>query len=638
MNGGLKSIFGRFPKVFWVVQIFELMERAAYYTMVPVIAIHAFANVGVSQELAFTLTVFMYPIQYGLPIFSGPLAEKVGYKRQMTLAFSILTIAYLVLSFAFDSITLILSVIMIGIGIGIYKPLISATVAKCTVQKDRNMAFAIYYLIVNIAAAIFPIVYVLLEFGGILNAPGYYNWVFRAGSIFFLVNIFFVIFIFKEVPRSGDVKTVSDVVANIKIAFKDQKFLVMVILVGMFWALYSTFLNVLPMVLINFRLVPLWFTAMLIGVFNPATIILAGPFMIKLSERIESIKWLMGGVLLYTVGFSIIGFTLEWRFVIFGIVIASIGEFMIGAAFPAFTSKLAPKETVSAYIGGTFLATMLGITLGTLGFGLMASYVAFDLRMPNFTYGILISISLILVVAFMGYYRIWGQDIQDRAKRIREMEEGKDEKEEEKKKEPLFFKLFDSNLMMIIPLILVPIILIGTYNIGTKTFYGGLEDDDLVRPPFNIDDFEVSAITDDYSPGTLMEGASTTQMVTAEVENGQLIKSITFQLTWEDEDDFTRLLRTWENEPDEFDLTATFADDENQTQSTSGANAHGSSQTIEVTFEFDYEYSDVSLGIGDWAVEITLTTAGDLTNPRSPILYTDDSNTYELDVIIELYE
>jgi len=125
---------------------------------------------------------------------------------------------------AFNTITMILAVMAVGIGIGSYQPLISATVAKCTTSEDRNLAYSIYYWIVNLAAFLFPLMFVIFELTGRLPESSYY-YVFLIGAIMVSVNIFTAIFTFEEVPRSGKVKTVSDAVNNIKIAFKNiQKF------------------------------------------------------------------------------------------------------------------------------------------------------------------------------------------------------------------------------------------------------------------------------------------------------------------------------------------------------------------------------------------------------------------------------
>ncbi len=589
----LTNLFNRFQKVFWTVLSFELMERGAYYTMLPILAYHARFNLDLSWGLALTLPVFMYPFQYGLPIFTGAYAEKAGYRKQMIFAFSFLTVAYLFLSFAYDALTMIISVILIGIGIGAYKPLISATVAKCTLQKDRNVAYSIYYLVVNIAAAVFPIIWVILLGMGVMT-EAQYAWVFRIGALFFLINIVVAVFVFEEVPRSGGVKTVSDVLTNIKIAFKDKKFLVMVILIGGFWALYSSFITILPLILFGYNLVPVWFSVMLLAVFNPLTIILAGPFLIKVGERIESMRLLIGGVLIYCIGLALIGLTLQWMFVIIGIILASIGEFMLAPGYLSFVSKLAPKEKVSSYIGCNFLSTMLGITMGTLVFGIVANYIAFDLHRPYFMYGILVSFGLTLLAAFIIYYRSWGQDVIARAKRIREEEEGIDEEYESAfKKEPVFFKIFDHRFSTIIPILLIPIILIATFSIGTLELPEDKED--------VIEKLELIPLTLEEQASDYTNERQSTDIIFT-ISDKKLVE-IECTLTWTDEGS---QYPGGTNEPDEFKVSIIAPNGEIVDSDFSFTG------TISASFDVNYtekEYKDNYLG--DWTIRVEAGECGD---------------------------
>ncbi|MCK5559443.1 MAG: MFS transporter, partial [Thermoplasmata archaeon] len=429
------------------------------------------------------------------------------------------------------------------------------------------------------------------------------------------------------------VKTVKDVVTNIKIAFKDKKFVVMVILIGGFWALYSSFLNVLPLVLIGFKLVPFWFTAMVLGIFNPLTIILAGPFLAKFGEKIESIKLLIGGVFVYCIGLTIIGLTLQWVMVIVGIVFASIGEFMVAPGYLAFVSKLAPKEKVSSYIGCNFLATSLGITLGTLVFGTTAGFIAFDMEMPNFMYGILVSFGLGLLVAFIIYYRSWGQDIIARAKKIREEEEGIDEEETITFHEPFLFKIFDHKLATIIPLIFIPIILISTFSLGTKTFYG--IDDDEEEPPI-IDWGEYDETEYQYiEQGALNENTQDERVVLISERN---VNSVSFTLTWTDEgdSDFRH-----ENQPDEFTLSVKPANGTTQT-SPPTPNPQGGTGAITVEFDFfENQRQEYYNGTGEYQVSIQLGTCGDqeLLWPSPGFRdQLDTSNAWELDIKYSYFE
>jgi hypothetical protein len=169
---------------------------------------------------------------------------------------------------------------------------------------------------------------------------------------------------------------------------------------------------------------------------------------------------------------------------------------------------------------------------------------------------------------------------------------------------------------------------------GTKTFYG-IEEDEEGIPEFKVEDFNMATGPSDDSPGLLNEGASTTETVNIEVDKGQFMRSITFDLVWQDEADYTRLLRTWENQGDQFSLTVSLG--ANFTGSESETNAHGSEGTISITFNFGHDNIESINGTGEWNIEITLVACGDSTNPTSPILYTDTSNTYDLYVSTEIY-
>ncbi len=639
MTGLISNFFKRFPKVYWVVLSFELLERGAYYSMMPLLSIHFFYNVGLSQELSILLTVFMYPFQYAMPIFTSALAEKVGYKRQMIFGFTILTGAYIFLSFAYNSITAILAVMMIGFGIGCYKPLISSTIAKSTDQQDRNVAYSIYYWIVNFAATFFALTWGLLMVFDVIPKSAF-AWIFRVSAVYFLFNIVIASLIFKEVPRSGQVKTLRNVTSNIATAFKDKKFVIMMLLIAGFWALYSTTLAPFIMIMYGYRFIPIWIPVILLGVINPGTIILLGVPLSKFAEKIESIKLLMGGVFVYLIGLSLITFFLEiLPLVILGMVIYSIGEFMVAPGYLAFVSKLAPKEKISAYIGCNFLASFTGIFGGALIFGLVASIVGVDMARPHFFYGLLMAFGFIILILFIVYYKAWGQEIIGRAKKIEAKEkccEVEDLVDKTAGKEPFIFKIFDKRSTQVIAALLIPIVLVGSYAMGTNVFFPPDDDDDEAIV-FTLDDFEIVAGISAESSGNLQEGESEiVSIVPFGLEEGELLKSVTIELVWTDEDDFTRLFRTWENQPDHFQLSVSSGG--NPTMTETGANSHGQEGRISITMEFDHDSSKSLNGTEDWVIEVTLVNCENLENPTSPIAYTDSSNDYEVFTTSEVYK
>lgn len=641
--GKISDYFGRFPRVYWVAMLFELFERGAYYTFTPIISWHAYYNVGLPFWLSFIILSFIWPIQYGLPILSGALVEKVGYRRQILVAFTILTIAYVSLSQASTTVSLILSVIALGFGIGTYKPLISAIVAKVTSSEDRTYAFGIYYWIVNIAAGFFPIFFVIAEVLGYIHV-GTYHIIFMVGAIMVSMNLIVALFIFEDVPRSEKVKTVGDALNNIKTSMKDRKFMILVLLVALFWALYSTQLVGIIAIIYGFKFVPEWFSLMVYAIFNPMTIVAVGPFISKYIEKVESIRVMIAGVLVYIIGLSVLGFGVtDWRTVVFGIIIMSVGEFMVAPGFYSFTSKLATEDKVSAYIGSTFVASFIGLPLGAFGFGLMVSYIAEGLHMPWLFFGIMISLCLMLFVFFLIYYQKWGQSVIQRAKRIAEEEEGKKKEEDKDYVEPFIFRLFETKTPILISLVLIPIVLFATFSLGTATFYGRdeLEDERDVVPPFDPMHYIVVTPASTTHSGTLDEGSSTTHTFTVEIgegellSEGQFLKNITFVLTWTDDPD-GGIFGQQQNLPDIFEIEVTYGD---WSKLVWQGNEHGQQGRLRIASdEIEHILTNSTSGTGDWEIKVTLRNAGDYTlGPRDREVINDTSNAYDLEVITKVY-
>ncbi|MBN1389678.1 MAG: MFS transporter, partial [Candidatus Thermoplasmatota archaeon] len=588
--------------------------------------VHFYWNVGIPYWLSVILTVFMYPFQYGMPIFSSAFAEKLGYRKQMIIGFSVLTVAYVFLSFANNIPLAILGVMLIGFGIGTYKPLVSSTIAKSTPQADRNVAYSVYYWTVNLAATFFALTWGILMVFSILTQE-MYAWVFRISSIFFIINLLVVIFIFREVPRTGEVKTVKDVLNNIRTAFADKKFFIMMLLMAGFWALYSTSLAPFTTIMYGFHFLPEWFPVILLGVFNPATIIILGIPLAKFVERLESLKVLMLGVIIYLLGLLVVAFFLFNPLVVFiGIIIYSIGEFMVAPGYLAFVSKLAPRSKVSAYIGCNFLASFMGIWGGALIFGLLSSSVAVGLERPHFFFGLVLAFGLLILTGFMVYYKAWGKDIIHRAAMIKAEEEGIDiEEAREKHHEPFYLKFFDKRKSIIVPLLLVPVLLISTFSIGSNQFYPAGE---TSKTEYEII-WEANSISyrasDFVNEGQQFEFTFEAPMMSTWI-NGSL--------SWTDEEVRVPL----QNEPDSFKIS--LLDPEGQEVTSDGPSESGLSFSHQIDYERDEDGEIIEVNnTGTWTVLIECNNAGDvmgffgfLTREQDP------GNDVDIDVRVEYIE
>ena len=88
------NILTSLPKTFWVANLMELFERGAYYGMNAVLAVYLVDVLGFRQQAVGFLQGFVYALTYILPIFGGALAERLGYRKMLIVAFSLLTLGY----------------------------------------------------------------------------------------------------------------------------------------------------------------------------------------------------------------------------------------------------------------------------------------------------------------------------------------------------------------------------------------------------------------------------------------------------------------------------------------------------------------------------------------------------------------
>ncbi len=169
-------MFAGFPRTFWIANSVELLERAAYYGVFIVITLYLSRILGFDDIQAAWISGGFSAGLYFLPTFTGALADKVGFRNALLLAFSLLSVGYLGLAlfpFALEQhgfveygrtatftglqeadvrwlIVPIMVIIMIG---GSFiKAVITATVARTTTAANRARGFAIFYMMVNLGA------------------------------------------------------------------------------------------------------------------------------------------------------------------------------------------------------------------------------------------------------------------------------------------------------------------------------------------------------------------------------------------------------------------------------------------------------------------------------------------------------
>jgi dipeptide/tripeptide permease len=82
----------RFPKEFWTANFTELFERMAYYA-----CLYLTREVGFDDSEAGTIAALFAFFSWFIPAFMGALADKWGFRLALALAYTFLTLGYLLL-------------------------------------------------------------------------------------------------------------------------------------------------------------------------------------------------------------------------------------------------------------------------------------------------------------------------------------------------------------------------------------------------------------------------------------------------------------------------------------------------------------------------------------------------------------
>jgi dipeptide/tripeptide permease len=160
----------KFPRVFWTANVTELFERAAYYSMASFVVIYL-GQLGFGAYWPSNLNSVLWTLVYFLPILSGTIADQVGFRRSLLVAFVLLAGGYFLMGvpvwFAGGELAptvareftakpgfvaiVVVAILLIGMGGSVIKPCISGTVQK-TSGTLATLGFAIFYMVINIGS------------------------------------------------------------------------------------------------------------------------------------------------------------------------------------------------------------------------------------------------------------------------------------------------------------------------------------------------------------------------------------------------------------------------------------------------------------------------------------------------------
>lgn len=375
-----------FPRVFWVANVMELFERAAYYGLNSVLAVYlsnpaAKGGLGFPEQSVGFLQSLIYACTYVVPIAGGALADRYGYRRMLLFAFSMLATGY----FAAGNVTaygaVFAALLLMATGGGLFKPIISGTIARTTNDENSGFGFGVYYWMINVGAFLAPLaVSVLKGFS--------WRWVFLASSAYCALMLLPALFAYDEPPRPKSTKTLGEVLRGAALVLGDARFMLMIVVYSGFWILYfQTFGSVLwylrdfvdgspvDRLFASFG-VPLRFDSEHVTVVNAGTIILLQMLVSRIVKDVKALPTMVTGIAFGALGFLCLALSRNvWVFIL-GLAVFSIGEMTAHPKYYSYVGLVAPQDRKALYMGYAFLYGVIGSLVGSsLGGAMYAAWL-----------------------------------------------------------------------------------------------------------------------------------------------------------------------------------------------------------------------------------------------------------------------
>lgn len=175
-----------FGRAFYLANGMEIFERLAWYGFFSLSSLYLTSprsqgGLGFSdQERGFLQGMIPF-LLYLLPVLTGALADRYGYRRMFLLSFCLMAPGYFLLGQVHSFWPFFMVFLLVAIGAACFKPVVVGTVGRSSDDSNRGLAFGVFYTMVNIGGFLGPLV------AGYLRAISW-DLVFLMSSFWILLN------------------------------------------------------------------------------------------------------------------------------------------------------------------------------------------------------------------------------------------------------------------------------------------------------------------------------------------------------------------------------------------------------------------------------------------------------------------
>jgi proton-dependent oligopeptide transporter, POT family len=366
----LEEIRTGFERPFWVANISEIFERLSYYGAFASLANYLHEKLSFPTQQTGTLTGIFGGMVWFLAIFGGAVADRLGFRRALSLAYLILTLAYFLLGSigapwlapvkAAVPLAVFVGFILIlpALGISMVKPCVVGTTARASKENVRSIGYSIYYTMVNIGGAAGPYVASWAH-----RELGVEN-VFRVAALSVFLMFFAVLLFFREPQRASDapLPSISETLKNFLTVLGNPKFMLFLLIFTGYWIVFWQQYISLPGYIHGY--INAGADVELILVTDGLAVICFTILINYLTRKIAAFRAITVGTLITSLSWLILAWHPSVPTAVLAILVLATGEMIQSPRYYEYISRLAPPGQQGTYMGFAFLPIGIGSLVG----------------------------------------------------------------------------------------------------------------------------------------------------------------------------------------------------------------------------------------------------------------------------------
>jgi dipeptide/tripeptide permease len=358
-----------FPRTFYVANGVELFERFAFYGTYIGLSLYLTNVVGFGDVECGTVLGGFRLVNTLVPIPCGALADRITFRRSLIIGMGLAAWGYLLLFVAPRKEVALVALLLMGIGGGFIKPVITGTVVRTSPPERQTEGFAIFYRMVNAGSVVGK----TLAYG--VRVLVSLRYVMVNSVVASLAGLGLAAFAYDE-PEKGRVSApgLREIGRAYAVALRNVRLAMFLVVCAGYYFMIDQFYFTFPKYVTRHidQRAPLE----IITLINPALIALLQNRVTALTARRSPLAMMSAAFFVAALSMLVMGAVPTLVGACLSGALFAVAEMVFSPRFYDYVASFAPEGRAGMYMGLTLVPTAIGVSIGGYVSGrLVAAYL-----------------------------------------------------------------------------------------------------------------------------------------------------------------------------------------------------------------------------------------------------------------------